>query len=67
MLRKNERKAEGRARKDRLVSTGSDSSITSGPPPASRRRKSSPTMGGLGTGTATVVVGEDAKKKKLDK
>lgn len=63
MLRKKERKAEERARKERLLSPKSEGNVGA----SSRRRKSLPTLGGLGTGTVSVVTVEDARRNKLDK
>ena len=70
MLRKKERRAAEKARRDRMASTGSEGSIGGNVESASSgpvRKKSSPAAVGGGEGGPVSSGAEDKKKRKLDK
>ena len=66
VLRRRERKNEGRGRKERISSTGSEGTVAATDTTAGKvRRKSSPSYVTTGTGSAPEETGR--KKKQLDK
>jgi len=68
MLEKKERKLEGRVRKERTSSSGSENAVSGGDPSGGKvRRKSSPAMAGSNVGGASSEEPSGRKKKQLDK
>lgn len=67
VLRKKERRAAEKVRRDRLASTGSEGSVggPTEPAPSKSRRKTPPVL--FTTEGSVASGGEDKKRKKLDK